>query len=290
MAQERLTIATVKPAPTFATATIINPTLRPPPDLCPRPHLAVATATSEETEDEAVTDQLDRGEITVDEARARIRPIPIIRPIPRCENGPIRVIHTVPGEFHWPPIIKTTCNNLLCKDPPCLPRVQVQRRRCVLVFKLINGRWVKIGFRIRFYVDHLSCRCKDCRDIRNRQQCVNTYPCPNSNNTCSFCYWIPSIYTQLEQAAPTAATVSPVGAADDVIAPVPYPLPYPPPGRCACCTPTCCPAPKRFNYDRCRCECPPRPSCPAHQVFNENTCKCECPKGSKLIGGKCVGE
>jgi len=268
---DTLTIATVKP--------ITLPTIGPPDIICPRPHF-----TADQAEEDEITGQLERGEISVELAEARIRPVPTARPISRCEDGPRSVRHTVPGEFHWPKIFKGSCNNQFCKDPPCFPKVQVWQSQCVLVFKWKNGRWVKIGFRIRRFLDHLSCRCKECRDIRTRQQCIKMFPCPNSNNNCTFCYWIPSPFILHDEVAPV--TTQPERVSDTLTAPIPIPF-----GRCDCCIPTCCPAPKRFNYDKCRCECPSRPQCPQDQVFNKDTCRCECPKGSKLhANGKCIGE
>ena len=242
-----------------------------PPDVCFPPHIRLDTASAAEAEEEEIAGQLDRGDITVEAVQGRFA-FPTISPIPRCEDGPRRVIHSVKGEFHWPPIWKGSCDNLPgCQDPPCFPRRQVWRSVCVRVFKWIDGKWIRIGFRIRRFLDHQSCECKQCRHIRTQKECVDTYPCPNSKNVCSFCYWISNPFPvpigkrQVAEAAP------------DELSLVLFPF-----GRCDCCTPKCCPAPQRFNYDRCRCECPNRIRCPPGLIFNEITCKCECPKGSKM--------
>ena len=199
-----------------------------------------------------------------------------------------QVIHSVPNEFHWPPIFRGSCDNLFCKDPPCFARRKVWRTRCVLVFKRIHGIWVKIGYRLRKYIDHLKCGCKECSDIRDRAWCIRTKPCPNSKDPNSFCRWIPFLYPPILTAE--AAAISP--AQDDlVIAPIPTIVPTirPIPGRCECCTPVPCKPPRFFNRNTCRCECP-RFRCPRGQIFNSNTCECDCPPGSvKNADGKCVG-
>lgn len=209
-----------------------------------------------------------------------------------------QVIHTVPQEFHWPPIYRGSCDNLFCVDPPCLARRKVWRTRCVLVFQYVNGYWSKIGYRNRHFVDHLSCGCKQCSDIKDRQTCIKMKPCPSGSNQDSFCYWIPFIrpFPPILQ-ADTSSTVSP--PQDDLVAvkPVPptlatinpiiYPLPV---GKCACCTPTECRPPKLFNENSCSCVCPVI-RCPPGRIFNSSTCKCNCPPGSKLNStGQCVGE
>lgn len=217
----------------------------------------------------------------------------------------MQVIHTVPNEFHWPPIYRGSCDNLFCRDPPCFVRRKTWRTECILVFQHINGHWMKIGYRNRRFVDHLSCGCKQCTDIRERQWCINTKPCPNSNNPNSFCYWIPFIIHPLpltvleadkgataDTSAPASQdqlVVKPVEPTLPTIKPTIFPLPLPL-GRCACCNPFYCAPPRFFNGDTCRCECP-RIRCPPGQIFNTTTCQCDCPPGSKRNSvGKCVGE
>ena len=103
-----------------------------------------------------------------------------------------------------------------------------------------------------------KCRCPECADITIRSKCVATKPCPESNNTRSFCVWRPTL----------SNTTS---------------------GECSCCTPVSCPRPKIFNNSTCSCVCPVIKCLPG-RVFNPTTCQCDCPRGTKDIGGKCVGE
>ena len=103
-----------------------------------------------------------------------------------------------------------------------------------------------------------KCRCPECADITIRSKCVATKPCPESNNTRSFCIWRPTL----------SNTTS---------------------GECSCCTPVSCPRPKIFNNSTCSCVCPVIKCLPG-RVFNPTTCQCDCPRGTKDIGGKCVGE
>ena len=102
---------------------------------------------------------------------------------------PPQKIHTVPGEFHWPPIYRGTCDKLKCYTPHCRARKIVWRRRCVLVYKYAYGCWKRIGYRTRYYIDHLKCSCTNCNDIKSYKRCVATRPCPNTHNPKSFCYW-----------------------------------------------------------------------------------------------------
>ena len=205
----------------------------------------------------------------------------------------MQIIHSVPNEFHWPPIYRGSCDNLFCVDPPCYVRKKIWRTRCVLVFQIINGVWRKIGYRSRRFFDHLSCGCKQCSDIRESEWCINTKPCPNGNNFNSFCYWIPFIRPILPVIkADTSATVAPslgepVAPELETIDPPISPLPA---GRCACCKPIYCRPPKIFNRNTCRCECP-QIRCPPGRIFNITTCQCDCPSGSTLNSdGQCVGE
>lgn len=191
---------------------------------------------------------------------------------------PLQKIHSVPNEFHWPPIYRGSCDDLWCKDPECLPRVKVWRSRCVLVYRLVNGCWRRLGFRVRRYQDHLSCACKQCSDITTQKECVNTKPCPNSNSTKDFCYWRPGPYPIGKRQA----------ASSSIAIPIPLPIPFPI-SKCACCTPKKCPKPKTFDETTCSCICP-RIKCPPGRVFNARTCTCDCPPGSKLLDGKCIGE
>ena len=154
--------------------------------------------------------------------------------------------------FYWPPIYRGSCDDLFCKDPPCIARTKVWRTRCVLVYKFIRGCWRKIGFRPIRYLDHLSCGCKRCSDIVDKKWCVKTTPCPNSYDKDSFCYWRPGPF--------------PIGKRQVEAASSFVPVPF---SRCDCCTPKPCPFPK---------------------IFDNATCSCVCPPGSKPVGDKCVGE
>ncbi|XP_064396686.1 balbiani ring protein 3-like [Halichondria panicea] len=136
----------------------------------------------------------------------------------RCEDGPKSIIHTVHGEFYWPPIRRGSCDNLYCRNPPCIARKTVWKSACVFVFKIIKGKWVFLGRRLRRYLDHQECGCKNCGDITSRTQCTTTRPCPNSLIRNSFCYWTK---------------------------------------KCECCTPFKCPKGQIFNYRTCQCDCPP---------------------------------
>lgn len=129
-----------------------------------------------------------------------------------------QTIHTVRNEFHWPPVYKGSCDKLKCKDPPCIARKTIWRFRCVLVYKIVNGCWKRIGFRRIRFLDHLSCSCKQCSDIESKSVCVNTKPCPNSYKLNSFCFYKP--------------------------------------GGCDCCVPYPCPPGQVFDKKTCSCVCP----------------------------------
>ena len=60
---------------------------------------------------------------------------------PECEKGPKRVLHSVYGEWYWPPIFKGECDNLPgCKDPKCIAVKTVKETSCVLVFRRYGYR------------------------------------------------------------------------------------------------------------------------------------------------------
>lgn len=60
---------------------------------------------------------------------------------PECEKGPKRILHTVYGEWHYPPIIKGKCDKLPgCKDPKCIPVKTIKKSVCVLVFRRYGYR------------------------------------------------------------------------------------------------------------------------------------------------------
>ncbi len=181
--------------------------------------------------------------------------------------------------FYWPPIYQRTCNNLFCKDPPCIARKTIWVSRCVLVYKFINGCWRRLGFRTIRYLDHLECGCKECRDVKDRYWCERTKPCPNTKSDKDFCYWIPGPVIGPPIGKRQAAEEAPAS-----LVPVPFPR-----GRCDCCTPIYCPYPKIFDKKTCSCVCPTI-KCPPGRIFNPKTCQCDCPPGSKLIDGKCIGE
>ncbi len=52
-------------------------------------------------------------------------------------------------------------------------------------------RWIRVGYRKITYKTDLSCKCRQCRDIKSYRQCVHEHPCPNEkvNNIYSYCYW-----------------------------------------------------------------------------------------------------
>ena len=143
----------------------------------------------------------------------------------------------------------------------------------MLVYRIINGCWRRIGFRTRRYLDHLKCGCKECGDIRTRTACVGTKPCPNSDKRNSFCYWKFHIFPIGKRQATNASSSF-----------IPFPF-----GKCLCCKPFFCFRPKIFSRSRCSCVCPPT-KCAPGRIFNPRTCKCDCPRGTKDINGKCIGE
>jgi len=177
-------------------------------------------------------------------------------------------IFTANNEFYWPPIYRGSCAGLKCDDPPCFARKRVWRTRCVLVYRLINGWWKRIGFRTRRFLDDLECGCKKCEDIRNRATCVATKPCPNSKHSNTFCYWkFPLPIGKRASSSISAPTI----------------------GKCLCCKPFPCPKPRIFSRTSCSCVCPPI-KCAPGRIFNPKTCKCDCPKGTWDVNGRCVGE
>ncbi len=131
----------------------------------------------------------------------------------------MQVIHTVHEEFHWPPISRGTCDNLFCRNPPCIARVKEWKVACVHVFQIVHGYWKYIGYLPRRYWDHKECSCKTCNDIRRENVCTATRPCPNGLVRNSFCYWNNR--------------------------------------ECDCCTPFKCPPGQVFNHSTCECDCPP---------------------------------
>ena len=56
--------------------------------------------------------------------------------IPSCEEGPKHIVHDVPHEWHWPDILKGTCDSLPgCKYSKCIAKKTVKKSACVLVFR-----------------------------------------------------------------------------------------------------------------------------------------------------------
>ena len=186
-------------------------------------------------------------------------------------NYNLQIVHSVPGEFHWPPIRRGLCDGLFCQDPPCFARDVVTRTRCVVVYRLIYGIWRRIGIRSVVYEDHLSCGCKTCGDIKSKDSCYAVSPCPNTDLSVSFCYWEKS----------ESLLRRPKGQ-----------LVYPHfrPGECKCCVIESCPARQIFDSKSCSCVCL-NTNCAPGRVFNDATCNCDCPKGTRENSyGKCVGE
>ncbi len=199
----------------------------------------------------------------------------------------------MPDEFHWPRIYRGSCDNLFCRNPPCIARKTEKVTKCVYVYKKIDGKWINFGRQPRTYENHLECGCKSCNDIRTSSLCRSTKPCPNSDTPNSFCYWIPFIFT-IQPPTIRPPTIGPprLALAEAAAAPEPIddliPLPIPTRGVCRCCT-LRCKLPKIVS-PRCRCECPPS-DCKKGQTYNTTTCECECPKGSKMDAyGNCVGK
>ena len=238
-------------------------------------------------------------------------------------HTPIQVIHTAPKKLYRPEILKGTCHNLNCTDPPCYVRDSRVETACVTVFSEINGVWVDQGQQLVAYLTHLNCSCKKCGDITSAKSCVHTRPCPNeeSSNPESYCYWTPTPSTSPEivkrqaERNPLAPADLPTMAVPDI-------------GFCDCCEPRRCPPNYVFVRSRCTCECAlscsskqilneeacececavsclpdqtlnektcececPGVSCLPGLVLNEQTCRCECPEGTKMtIDGECIGE
>ena len=88
----------------------------------------------------------------------------------------------------------------------------------MLLYKIIHGSWKRVGFRRIHFLDHLSCGCKECSDIKSKSACVKTGPCPNNKNSKSFCFYKSN--------------------------------------ECACCEPYPCPAGEIFDKSSCSCVCP----------------------------------
>ena len=206
----------------------------------------------------------------------------------------------MPDEFHWPRIYRGSCDNLFCRDPPCIARKTEKVTKCVYVYKKIDGKWINLGRQPRTYENHLECGCKSCNDIRISWLCKNS--CPNSDTPNSdiivpnsFCYWTPFLFT-IKPPTIGPPTIGPprLALAEAAAAPEPIddliPLPVPTHGICRCCN-LRCKLPKVVN-SKCKCVCPsPPPECKKGQTYNTATCECECPKGSKMIAdGNCVGK
>ena len=103
----------------------------------------------------------------------------------------MQIPHNVPDEYHIPPLYKGSCDNLFCQDPPCFARDMIKIKVCVFVFKKKDNSWTILGYRFRQYEDHLECGCKQCKDITEEDQCINTRPCPTHTNVypTSYCDW-----------------------------------------------------------------------------------------------------
>lgn len=179
--------------------------------------------------------------------------------------------------FYWPPIYHGSCDNLYCKDPPCIARRKIWRFKCVLVYRYIRGCWRKLGFRTIRYEDHLECGCKTCNDIKDKKWCEMATHCPNNDRKDAFCYWRTGIFPIIGKRQVESAELS-------------IAIPRPIPARCACCNPPVCLLPKVFNKATCSCVCKTT-VCPRGRVHNPLTCQCDCPRGSKPDReGNCIGE
>ena len=229
-----------------------------------------------------------------------------------CEDGPKIIIHSIEDEFHIPHIYKGSCNGLICEDESCRIKRSKLKTKCVLVFRFVGGYWVRVGFRNRYYHDHLECECKQCKHITSRAECVQTTSCPNVNTVHSHCYWR-SFFEPSEGVSQNVEELPEEGELMPVSGPGPESiggLARRPFGHCDCCTPIPCRPPKTFNsqtcscvcsitychppkyldHNTCRCLCPPA-GCMPPLVQNPTTCRCECPLGTKMSsGGKCLGE
>ena len=71
-----------------------------------------------------------------------------------------QIIHKVPNEFHWPPIIRGSCDNLFCWFSKCVPCDDRFFVACTNVYKMINGQWAFVGLGLRRVPDHLKCGCE----------------------------------------------------------------------------------------------------------------------------------
>lgn len=227
-----------------------------------------------------------------------------------------------PTFFHFPLIIKGSCDNLQCETPPCLVRSGMTRFRCVATWEYVNGEWVYRGFRLVRYQDHLRCECKQCSDITTRFQCMRTRPCPNnSSSPNNYCFWRcrsrqtagPSpIPITIGPAGPQPVGPGPIGSLsvnsstimseswDPELSKTDESSDYAPVEDvdmqqtsanlpcCDCCQPIRCPPHYTFNRAHCRCVC--TRVCRPPLILNRRTCECGCPRGSWLSYTQdCIG-
>lgn len=89
-------------------------------------------------------------------------------PLP-CRFGPQRIVHIEGDIFHWPLIIKDTCNWLYCPHPTsCIPLLQGFRTTIRRAYRIlfINPLTVQfLGYKRVKYTDHIICQCRNCNDI-----------------------------------------------------------------------------------------------------------------------------
>ena len=199
-----------------------------------------------------------------------------------CHKGPRRIYHHIPNVYYYPPIWKSSCTGLQCRQPECIATSTETSQAFVIVYRYIGGTWVQRCERVE-YENHLDCGCKQCKHIQSYTECVNTTTCPNCliRKSRSNCYWKPILQAEGE----ISISLSPQ---------IPLPL-----GRCDCCNHTGkCLNPKHiflphkcdcgcreivsclpvngftFDHDCCMC----RPSrCLGNQQWDKLLCQCKCP-------------
>lgn len=204
----------------------------------------------------------------------------IARPIPlRCRDGPIRTIFREEDRFYFPPIRVSRCRRLPCpNNSPCLARRTVTRNVWAICYKRFNCwgliLWIPIAVQRLCVEDEFRCECKECSDIVDFRECVNTKPCPNETNANSFCYWKPCKLPPKKDFNDVAA-LSVSTSTDDLATAVIDPRLW---GECDCCRLTPCPVNQFFDRRLCKCRCRPHIICEPPFVLNCDTCRCECPR------------
>ena len=125
---------------------------------------------------------------SIEEATGKVNVVP--SPVTECARGPRKVLHYQPNVYYSPPIWKLSCSQLKCKQPECIATRSEKKTVFVRVYRYIGGKWVSTC-EIVTYENHLDCKCKECKDIRNYSECIKSTTCPNCpfKKDRSNCFW-----------------------------------------------------------------------------------------------------